>query len=185
MRIIGQSEEQARHDLCKCEGCAKLLFYPDLPPLDPPRIGSGSEDWLLACHWCGPLIDGRATLIRRGFLTDGASIPRPAWPVVGHPFQVPLLAYALPHDGDYAAELHSREECDRRFLCGMAESMGWAKRNTVWSAVRGGGWVPWGRHTKESIAFARKFCRDIGEEEYYALRKLGHLWQDAHMEETV
>ena len=158
---------------CSCGNCRQLVFYPELPPLEPPPLGSKSADWFLWCGYVGPLIDGRATLIRRGFLTDGASIPRPVWPLVGHPFQVPLLAYALPHDADYAAELFTRQECDRRFLEGMVEHIGFAKRNTIWTAVRGGGGVPWAQHTKESIAFARQFCRVIGEEEWYALKASG------------
>ena len=176
MKIRAAPMKTAHHNDCRCDGCTRLLFYPELPPLDPPPLDSRSTDWLLWCGYVGPLIEGKATLIRRGFLTDGASIPRPVWPVVGHPFQVPLLAYALPHDGEYAAELHPRDVCDRRMLIGMVDSVNRVKRNVIYSSVRGGGGIPWARHTPEGIAFARTFCRSIGEEEYYALRKIGHDW---------
>lgn len=166
---------QSCRTLCACPQCSKLLAYPDLPAIDPPRLadlwaGTGGF-WTVACNWMGPLIDGEATLIRRGFGTDGASIPRWAWRVIGHPMQLPLLAYALPHDADYAAELFPRDVCDMRFLTNQANDghICLAKRKAIYAAVRIGGGCVWRGHTPESLAVARKYCRKIGEEEYWAL----------------
>lgn len=39
--------------------------------------------------------------IREGFLTDGGSIPRFAWPIVGHPFGRYLPAFLI-HDYDFS-----------------------------------------------------------------------------------
>jgi len=42
--------------------------------------------------------------IKKGFVFDGASIPRFAWRVVGHPFQGMLLPSALVHDALYCSK---------------------------------------------------------------------------------
>jgi hypothetical protein len=131
--------------------------FRDLPTLDPPAKANG--EWTTTEDWCTPAIDGVAVYIRAGMRTDGASIPRIAWRLVGHPFQIPLLGPALGHDALYAAELVSREEADRWFLEAMRRAgIGWAKRNAIWLAVRAGGGVSWRRHTARSVARARYFA---------------------------
>ena len=121
------------------------------------------EDYL------GPNIDGKRTLVKKGFKCDGGSVPRIFWPCIFHPFQVPFIACAVPHDGDCAAELYERKECDKRLrtACGMfvrAEyKIGRVKRWLIYRAVRswiGGGRI-WKRHTPESIADARKFVECV------------------------
>jgi hypothetical protein len=131
--------------------------FRDLPTLDPPAKANG--EWTTTEDWCTPAIDGVAVYIRAGMRTDGASIPRIAWRLVGHPFQIPLLGPALGHDALYAAELVSREEADRWFLEAMRRAgIGWVKRNTIWLAVRAGGGVSWRKHTLRSVARARYFA---------------------------
>ncbi len=131
--------------------------FRDLPTLDPPAKADG--EWTIAEDWQTPVIRGVAISIRAGMRTDGASIPRIAWRLVGHPFQVPLLGPALGHDALYAAELVSREEADRWFLEAMQKAgIGWIKRNAIWLAVRAGGGVVWRRHTARSVARARYFA---------------------------
>ena len=160
---------------CVCPSCRFVSVYPELPSLDPPTLAESWEDpkaeWTLACHWLGPIRDGKALLFRQGFKTDGASIPRSVWPVVGHPFQLPLLPYALDHDGAYAAELFPRAVCDSRFLENMVadKHIGWVKRNAVWTAVQTCGWTVWLGHLIGETERARTFVRVVGEEEYNAI----------------
>lgn len=160
---------------CLCTACNHLLVYPEIPAIDPPPLIEVWKDpgaqWTVACNWLGPLVDGRATLIRRGFKTDGASIPRFTWRIIGHPFQLPLLAYALPHDADYAAELFPKKECDWRFLTNQQTDghISWAKRNAIYTAVHAFGGSVWKKHTPSNIAEARRYCRVVGEEEWHAL----------------
>lgn len=47
--------------------------------------------------------------IKRGFVTDGASVPRMAWLFAGHPMESPRVYAALVHDWLYCAHV-----CDRR-----------------------------------------------------------------------
>ena len=152
-----------------------LRVWPEMPALQPPNLAEvwrgGPAEWRLAHAWLGPLIGGSATLLLPGFATDGGSIPRAAWRIAGHPFQLPCLAYFLAHDADYAGELRGREECDRRLLEGMRldGTVPAAKRLLIHRAVRRGGWAPWARHTPEGIAEARKHCRAVMKEEFYAM----------------
>lgn len=180
MKIAGGLHRFAPFTECACNGCRFVDVFPKMPSMTPPdanSIGKDRELWTLDCNYLGPLIDGKATLILRGFKTDGISIPRAAWSVIGNPFSMPMLAYALPHDADYAAELMTQAQADGRFLQGMADDgrIGWAKRNAVWTAVRAFGWSVFGKHTKESIEDARKYCRLVEEKEYWTLVSEKHL----------
>jgi hypothetical protein len=137
--------------------------FVNLPTLRPPKGRTGDEElWEVSEPWVSPAFDGYRLAFRAGFLTDGASIPRPFWVTIGHPFHWPTLGPALCHDALYAAEYVTRAHADWLFV-GWLESVGttWAKRNRMWLAVRAGGWVPWGRHTPESIAAARRCVRLI------------------------
>jgi len=159
---------------CLCPDCAFITR--DLPALTP--LPGAGELWRVDCHWLSPLVNGVAVLIRRSFTTDGASIPRVAWRVIGHPFAKDMLPHALGHDGLYAAELLSRKEADDWMLTSMAlaednfpgQPVSWAKRNAVWSAVRTGGGFVWRGHTPESVAEARRLVSLVRMPEYDALR---------------
>jgi hypothetical protein len=152
-----------------------LRVWPELPALRPPPLtevwAGGPQDWRLAEDYLGPLIGGYATLTLEGFPTDGGSIPRAAWRIVGHPWQLPCLAYFIPHDSDYAARLWHRNVADTRLLQGMNLDghVVAVKRLAVYRAVRDFGGIPWARHTEAGIAEARRFCRIVGEEEWHAL----------------
>lgn len=118
---------------------------------------------MLAGSRCVLKRDYRVTLendavltIRRGYVFDGASIPRLFWRVAGHPFEMPLLVAATCHDALYSAELFARGECDRVFRELMRRTgIGRIKRNVVWMAVRAAGWAVWNRHTAVSVAESR------------------------------
>lgn len=52
--------------------------------------------------------DGKRHIVHAPFMTDGASIPRFFWRVVGHPFSTDYLVGAIVHDYycQYAEKLH-------------------------------------------------------------------------------
>ena len=92
-----------------------------------------------------------------GTRTDLASIPR----FFQRLFQVndTHREEAVVHDWLYAKrgvlpKLHgygeirlTRKQCDKIFLDGLkADGMGWLKRQTMYRAVRAGGWVAWRKH---------------------------------------
>lgn len=105
-------------------------------------------------------------LIKAGFVFDGASIPRFCWRIIGHPFQMPLLVCATPHDILYASESFTQSECDWIFIELMQlVKINWIKRNLVWSAVRCGGYFVWKSHTEKSIDNAKSYIRIVEIEE--------------------
>ena len=132
------------------------IVFPNCPALLPIT----NDKWVVDDNYSAVIHTGQTVSIRKGMETDGASIPRICWRVIGHPFMLPILPCALVHDALYAGELLARNECDWAFLCLMQSAgIGWFKRNTVYSAVRAGGAFVWGKHTVKSICDARKFCK--------------------------
>ena len=94
-----------------------------------------------------------------GFITDGASIPQCFWSCAGDPFSPDFVAAAVAHDGLYAAELSTRDQCDNAFLDLLGEDgLSWLHRNVFFYAVRWFGGFVWDKHTDASISEARKYC---------------------------
>jgi hypothetical protein len=133
--------------------------FDHLPEMTPPQ-GDGNE-WTVEEFWESPFLAcGMRVVIRKGFVTDGASIPRIAWTLIGSPMEVPLLGPALCHDALYCAELvPDHATADDMFLEFMKlAGIGWAKRRIVWAAVRCFGGFVWAEHTPASIAASRNMC---------------------------
>lgn len=101
--------------------------------------------------------EGWTIRVKAGYRTDGASIPRMAWRVVGHPWAQYLPA-AIVHDILYGTEVWDRKEADRCFL-GLMQciGVGWLKSHVIYSAVRMFGGLTWSRHTDASRNYARKY----------------------------
>ncbi len=81
-----------------------------------------------------------------GTFTDGLSIPKAAWPIVG-PANGPAFRAGILHDFLYskASDRHyghlDRQDADELFLETMHNlGIGWARRNTIYAAVRAFGW---------------------------------------------
>lgn len=75
--------------------------------------------------------------IPAGFITDGASIPRFLWRVIGHPFESDYIEVYVMHDYDYATGRILRADADSKMRDGLAANgMGWLKRNLVYAGVR-------------------------------------------------
>ena len=89
-------------------------------------IGNGKYE--LAEDWNG---------IPAGFVTDGGSIPRFFWRMIGHPYESDYIDRYLEHDYDYQTGRIKRKTADEKLRDGLAaDGMGWFKRNMVYSAVR-------------------------------------------------
>ena len=111
---------------------------------------------------------GEVVTVPKGFLTDGASIPRIFWVFVGPPWGKYGYA-AIVHDYLYHIKIYTRKRSDQIFY----EAMGvlgvstW-KRRVMFTAVRLVGWIPWNnrkpfvtgkpyepkKYIKTTIAFA-------------------------------
>jgi len=141
---------------------AKETKMDGIKPLQP--IGHFDEAtglWRLDRQWICRLATGNMILVvEPGMLSDGASIPRWIQPLVGPRYGAKTFASAFAHDCLYAAELVSRKQADDEFhrLLRMFGAYR-ATAATYYRAVRLFGGVVWKKHTKASIAEARRYCR--------------------------
>ena len=113
------------------------------------------------------LPNGLIVIIKAGFIFDGASIPKWAWSIIGHPLSHKLIRFALLHDALYASEYLPRHICDsfgRDFLRDF-EKLCYAKYQTIYKAVDWFGGVVWRNHDTKSVYQARKFVTVIATEQ--------------------
>lgn len=103
--------------------------------------------------------DGLQFTIKKGYKTDGASIPRIFWSI-GSPYAGKTLSPSIFHDMMYESELYSRTCADNNFLFLMRKNgVSWIKRVTYWSAVRLFGWAARLGHTVGSVENARQYLQ--------------------------
>ena len=147
----------------------------DVPPMDYERPtpvvplfegvyrismvpGQDGREWKL----CTPLAyrsrGGVRYRVDSGFTTDGASIPRLFWRLIGPPFAARYAPAALIHDALYATGYGDRQAADRLFreMMAVLDVKPW-RRLLMYAAVRAGGWLPWSRRTDESVKHALRF----------------------------
>jgi len=87
--------------------------------------------------------------VPKGFVTDGASIPRACWSIIGSPFTGKYKRAAMVHDWLYHELTTTRIYADRIFLEIMQErKVSLWKRLSMYRAVRTFGWIPWNRQKK-------------------------------------
>lgn len=87
--------------------------------------------------------------IPEGFKTDGASIPRFFWRVIGTPFQPEIITAATAHDVLYHSSRWKRWRADAMFRDLLMEhGVGWVRAHLMWFAVRAFGGLFWHRCQK-------------------------------------
>lgn len=97
-------------------------------------------------------------MIREGFLTDGASIPRVFWRAVGHPMTGDYIGPAVVHDALYAAKLTRRDIADRIFYeLLLVYGVGMVRASIMYAAVRMCGGLVWCRRKFEACREARRY----------------------------
>ena len=114
------------------------------------------QDWRCDLP-CGAILE-----VDAGFQYDGASVPRWAWTLAGHPFAQDTLPAATAHDALYAAQLYDRGFTDRIFKRHLdASGASYRKRKIYWAAVRVGGRRAWRRRTEADREFYREMIRVV------------------------
>ena len=87
-----------------------------------------------------------------GFVSDGATIPRFAWPIIGSPLTGKYRAAAILHDFLYYSARYSRKRCDEIFLEAMTVlKVNKVKRTIIFWAVRFGAKWSWNKHRKNKF----------------------------------
>ena len=118
--------------------------------------------WQLAFDWSVPFEipdcrRGRVT-VYAGFVTDGASVPRMAWFLAGHPMESPRIVAALAHDWLYASHVTDRKTADEIYAAILRAAGRASWRVAVeYAALRRFGESAWHEHDDED-----KYIRDGG-----------------------
>ena len=96
--------------------------------------------------------------IKPGLLTDGASIPKVFWSIIGCPLNGKYVGSALIHDGLYASHVLSKEESDLLFLDMMKHNKVslWRRKLMYW-AVKFGGKSSYNGKSAEYIAETKNY----------------------------
>lgn len=102
--------------------------------------------------------EGEIIEVLPGMATDGASIPRLFWRLIGCPLRGRYAPAALIHDGLYAAQDLPRAIADRLFRemlldLGLHPAKAW----TMYQAVKLGGDPSWCNRTAGAIKAARQY----------------------------
>lgn len=96
-----------------------------------------------------------ALTVPRGFVSDGASIPRIAWRLIGHPFDDRWIRSALVHDLRCSFRVGTWQETAEMFWACMAVegNTGW-RRDWMVRAVRwfGPRWPAWQAMSLDQLA---------------------------------
>lgn len=83
------------------------------------------------------------------FISDGASIPKFAFSLIGGRWTGKYVEASIIHDYLYFTQTTKRSYADRVFLEGMKIlGVGWLKRRVMYLAVRVWGWKPWNKHKR-------------------------------------
>lgn len=99
-------------------------------------------------------MESETILVRRGFTTDFASIPRPLWWLYP-PYDPVYGKAAVLHDALYAAHVYERAKCDELFRLG-SKILGCSlfTRNVMYAAVRTCGGPIYDGKTKDQLSIA-------------------------------
>ena len=85
-------------------------------------------------------------VVPAGFITDGASIPKAVWSIVGSPWTGKYVYATIPHDWGYTTQTMTRREVDDIFNEGMRIlGVSWWKRKLMYRCVRMFAWVCWNK----------------------------------------
>jgi hypothetical protein len=117
------------------------------------ELGNGS--WKLQDYFSYEN-DSIQVAVKSDFVTDGASIPKVFWSVVGNPLENDLLKPAIIHDGLYNLMQLKRLECDK-LLREMLLFNGTSKMKAyfIYYAVRLFGGSHWRKDTTDMMKFVQ------------------------------
>ena len=125
------------------------------------RFDYESGEWEPRLPYVAENEDGLWLAVRVGGpRSDGASVPtRVLQALVGPRYGSKSFAQAFNHDMGYAAEIAKREQIDLWFYYHLRQRNNRVISSIYYGAVAAFGGTAWKRHTRESVAHARKYIR--------------------------
>jgi hypothetical protein len=101
-------------------------------------------------------------IVKSNFITDGASIPKILWSIIGNPLENDLLKPSIIHDGLYTLMQKPRLECDK-LLKEMLLFNGTSKMKAyfIYYAVRFFGASHWKKDTTDMMKFVQIKGKDV------------------------
>lgn len=80
--------------------------------------------------------------VPEGFVTDGGSIPRFFWRLVGAPIEARTIGAFIRHDWNYSTGIMARAEADKILYDDLrASGVGYFRAKSIYFAVRSFGWL--------------------------------------------
>ena len=149
-----------------------MPFIYDIPERKQPatqELESG-EEWVLMKGFHFILPNGHDIFVPpSGIGTEAHVLTAPVWTTdygsIPRAFQNLFSptkyggAYLL-HDWLYAAEVFTRSNCDWILLQALQEQgANWFTRNTIYSAVRAGGWAVWRKHNSDTVKTLKEYAK--------------------------
>ena len=121
-------------------GNTYIFARPHLEPVLEKNYYELIEPWLVRAP-------GMDFTVPKGFIFDGASIPRALWRLCGSPYDAPRVIAALAHDFLYATHICTRKEADQIYR-DMQIALGIAKYKAriEYRVLRIFGGIAWRKH---------------------------------------
>ena len=115
----------------------KYAKYPNISPA--PIAGKYILTNCIGYKWEKTFI-----LVKKGLVTDGASIPRICWTTTGSPFLPSYIRAAIIHDYLYKTQKIPRKTVDGIFRDILKEDgISFYQRSKMYWALRSFGWFMW------------------------------------------
>jgi len=101
-------------------------------------------------------VDGKTYWLPKGYVCDGASIPRAFWSIIGSPFDPEKVPAAFVHDALYLTHAFSRSDADE-ILFQLLQQGGCRLRTarTMWAAVRSCAQFAWSMSVADKCDLAK------------------------------
>ncbi len=116
-------------------------------PLDAKFLGDNQWNLNEPFEYINPPIE---IIVPAGFTTDGASIPRIVWTIIGSPWSGRYARASVVHDYLYQTMQFTRYQTDLIFYqaMGILGVPRW-KRSLMHFSVRSVAWLCWNKHAKK------------------------------------
>jgi hypothetical protein len=115
-----------------------------------------NENKVILCKDFCYYIDAVKHWIPKDYYFDGASIPRPFWPIIGSPFEPILFEPSGVHDWLYLTHLFDRNIADDCLYQLMIQNkVNTVKAHIIWGAVRSCAWFAWKNTAKDKAELGK------------------------------